>query len=79
MDALQVDCRPDERGEPVPVRFRLGSRELRVVETLDRWPGRGHSYVRVRADDGVLYVLRHDAERGTWSLHSLESPADCGC
>jgi hypothetical protein len=40
---------------------------------LDQWYGRDDEYFKVRADDGSLYVLRHEVsdEQGGWHLASF--------
>jgi hypothetical protein len=39
-----------------------------VTEILDRWPGAGHLYVKLRGSDGATYILRQDLGRGYWRL-----------
>ena len=66
--ALQVDTRQDERGEPVPTRFRLGRRPIEVVAVLDRWPGPDYRYFKLLGDDGGTYILRQDLGTNRWEL-----------
>jgi hypothetical protein len=50
---------------------RAGSASARVVkvaEILDRWPGAGHLYVKLRGSDGATYILRQDLGHGYWWL-----------
>ena len=58
--------KPDER----PLRFRLGDRWLAVVDVTDRWYDPDAIYFRVRADDGDLYILRHDERADEWTLEA---------
>jgi hypothetical protein len=70
---LRVECHAGYRGEESPRRFHLGERALEVAEVLDRWLAPDHRYFKLRADDGGIYVLRHDAESQRWELVSLPS------
>ena len=42
--------------------------EPAVAEVLDRWDGDAHRYFRLRADDGCVYILRHDLRGDFWEL-----------
>ncbi len=66
--ALTVETAPDPSGDALPRRFRHGARVVEAVEILDRWPGAGHLYVKLRGSDGAVYILRQDSERGAWQL-----------
>jgi hypothetical protein len=35
---------------------------------LDRWPGEGYCYFRVRTLEGALYILRHDELDDSWQI-----------
>jgi hypothetical protein len=65
---IQVDCIASPRGEPEPHRLRLGTTDVEVTEVLDRWPGIGHRYFKVRTADGGLYILRHDTAAHAWRV-----------
>ncbi|MEE9608550.1 MAG: hypothetical protein V3U03_12490 [Myxococcota bacterium] len=67
MGDLFVECRQESDAE-VPVRFGWSGRMREVSELLDQWQGADHRYFRVRADDGGLYILRHDLRSGVWLL-----------
>ncbi len=70
---IHVACRTGETGESAPAHFALGPRELDVVEILDRWLDPAHAYFKVRADDGGIYILRHDVNRGRWELKLFDA------
>jgi hypothetical protein len=57
----------DER----PLRFRLGERWLKVEEITDRWYDPEATYFRVKAEDGAMYILRHDERGGDWTLEAF--------
>ena len=65
---LQVETRAGLHGDLEPVAFLLGDRRIEVMEILDRWIGSDHSYFKVHASDGALYILRNEPMRGNWEL-----------
>ncbi|MEJ5357750.1 MAG: hypothetical protein WHT06_03675 [Desulfobacterales bacterium] len=52
----------------------LGERRLAVVEVLDRWAGAEADYVKIRAEDGGLYILRRELRTGLWELAAYQGP-----
>ncbi len=67
---VQVECYSGRKADERPVRFRLDGHEYLVEEVLDQWHGPEHSFFKVRADDGQVYVLRHEISvpDGEWDL-----------
>ena len=65
---VRVDCYAGYRGEEAPRRFRVGDRDLVVVNIIDRWLAPDHRYFKIRAGDGAVYILRHDVVRQVWEL-----------
>lgn len=65
---IKVDCYAGYRGEQEPCAFHLGERRLEVRDITDRWIGPSERCFRCLADDGSLYVLRHDERSGEWDL-----------
>jgi hypothetical protein len=61
-----------------PVRFRLDGHEHLVEEVLDSWYGPEHVFFKVRAEDGNLYILRHETSTpdGAWELISFRESSD---
>lgn len=70
---LSVECYAGHRSDERPLRFSLNERLYEIQEVLDRWYSPGASYFRVRADDGNLYVLKHDEPQDAWSLESFRA------
>ena len=68
---IRVESYAGYRGEEEPRAFWLGERRLDALEIVDRWQGPGYRYFRVKADDGNLYILRHDEAQGTWELKAF--------
>ncbi|MBZ5497634.1 MAG: hypothetical protein LAP85_14620 [Acidobacteriia bacterium] len=74
MGTIRVECYAGYRGDQRPVRFVLGARTYEVREIEDQWYSPGALYFRVHADDGNLYVLRHDETRDQWTLEGFRAP-----
>ena len=68
---IEVNCYAGYRGEQEPRSFQLGERRLQVLEIVDRWIGPTERCFRCRADDGSLYVLRHDERTDAWDLQAF--------
>jgi hypothetical protein len=75
VEELEVECVADERGEWIPRRLGRSGEAREIVDVLDRWPGAGHCYYRVRDDAGALWILRRDDLRGTWWVVAFEQAA----
>ena len=73
---LQVQCYAGSKADERPVRFRLKDRDFIVEEVLDQWYGPGDAFFKVRADDGNLYILRHNPPTDEWSLESFRQTAN---
>lgn len=74
---LEVECHSGRKANERPVRFRLDGREYLIEEVLDQWYGPGDEFFKVRADDGNLYILRHESSpvEGGWHLVSFRQPS----
>ena len=73
---LQVQCYAGWKADERPVRFRLKDRDFIVEEILDQWYSPNGVFFKVRADDGNLYILRHDLPTDEWSLESFRQTAE---
>jgi hypothetical protein len=65
---MRVECSAGYRGEEEPLAFWLGDRRLVVLGIIDRWFAPAQRWVKVDADDGDTYILRHDATSGHWEF-----------
>jgi len=65
---VRVECYAGYRAEESPRRFFIGRREIRVVEIIDRWLSPFQSHVKVRGDDGGIYILRYDPDADAWEM-----------
>jgi hypothetical protein len=66
-----VQCYAGYRGEEEPRRFHWQGREHAVTAILDRWLDPSCRYFKVRSDEGDLFMLRHHAQTGQWTLKPL--------
>jgi hypothetical protein len=69
---VQVECYAGYRGEETPQRVRSGSRNVEVVQVVDRWLAPDHRYFKFDGDDGATYILRHDVAEQCWELTLYE-------
>lgn len=72
---LKVECYSGYRADERPLRFAFagtaGTASYEVQEVLDQWYGVGYQCFKVRADDGNVYILRHEAGNDVWRLDSF--------
>jgi uncharacterized protein (UPF0128 family) len=68
---LRVQCYAGRKADERPVRFQLGNREYVVEEVLDQWYGTDETFYKVCADDGNLYIMRHQDAADEWRLESF--------
>jgi len=73
MSVIRVECYSGYRADERPTRFVLRGRQFDVLDVDDRWYSPGADYFRVRADDGNMYVLRHDVAQDAWSLDAFRT------
>jgi hypothetical protein len=73
---LNVECYAGYKADERPLRFtpaKAGAPTREVKEVLDHWYGPAYQCFKVLADDGNLYILRHDQTDDMWSLDSFRS------
>ena len=68
---VDVQCYAGQRADERPVSFQLGLHKYMVDELLDQWYGPNEKFFKVCADDGNLYILRHNLEADEWILQSF--------
>lgn len=71
---VQVECHPGTRGDELPHRLRFDGRRV-DVEVIDRWEGPAYRYFKLRGSDGGVYIVRHEAVAGVWTLVIYDSDA----
>ena len=65
---LKVSTYSGHKSDERPTAFTHEGHTFQVLEIVDRWYGEDHAYFKLIADDGNLYVIRHDRESDTWEL-----------
>ncbi|HEY2864652.1 MAG TPA: hypothetical protein VGK37_13625 [Casimicrobiaceae bacterium] len=65
---IRVSCYAGYRSEQEPLAFWCGERRLEVRAIVDRWFAPTQRWFKVDADDGDVYVLRHDEASGDWEI-----------
>jgi hypothetical protein len=75
---LTVTTYSGHKADERPTAFTLGGRTFQVLEVVDRWYGEDHAYFKLTADDGNLYVIRHDTAADLWELVMFEAAPPVG-
>ncbi len=70
---VEMESRAEDEGARRPAAFTLLGRTFRVREVVDQWWGSDHTYCKLVADDGNIYVIRHDLESDTWEMVLMEA------
>ncbi len=65
---VQAESYIDKDGIEKLRRVRFDSRQIEIVENIDQWHGADYRYFNVRANDGSLYVFRHNEAAADWQL-----------
>ncbi|MBJ6727233.1 hypothetical protein [Geomesophilobacter sediminis] len=67
-ESISVECYAGYKADERPTSFVFAGRDLEIEAIVDRWYDVDGNYFKVRADDGMLYLLRHDLEVDGWEL-----------
>jgi hypothetical protein len=72
---VRVECYSGRKPYERPVRFWLDDHQRVVEEVLESQYGPNDAFFRIRADDGIVYILRHDTSvaDGEWSLVAFDN------
>ncbi len=73
VSTIRVECYAGHKADERPLRFAIRGRFFDVLEVEDQWYSPAAKYFRVRANDGNLYVLKHDEENDSWSLDAFRA------
>jgi hypothetical protein len=65
---IRVECYAGYRAEQEPCAFWCGERRLEVRAIVDRWFAPTQRWFKVDAEDGDVYILRHDEPSGEWDI-----------
>jgi len=70
---LHVQCYAGSEADETLLRFQLNDHEYLVEDVVDQWYRCSHMVFKLRADEGNLYILRHQTSvpEGKWDLVSF--------
>ena len=74
--SIRVECYAGFRAEQEPLAFWLAERRVVVRAIVDRWLAPRERWFKVDADNGHVYVLRHDELSGDWDIAAFAGGAD---
>ncbi len=70
---IKVEAYSGHRAAERPRSITIGRRTLVVTGILDRWYGPNYEYFKLSADDGCVYIIRHDNVTDLWELVMMEA------
>jgi hypothetical protein len=71
---IRVESYAGDHTLPMPRALHFEAHQVEIAEVIDQWYGPDYRYVKVKGDDGALYILRFDEIRAEWQLTMFESP-----
>ena len=79
-EPVQVECYSGYKANERPIAFTFRDQRQEILEILDRWYEGGIelnsavvNYFKVKADDGIVFLLRYAADSDTWGVRVYES------
>lgn len=73
MDEIRVETYSGQRADERPLRFYAREHCYEVQTVEDKWYSPDVTYFRVIADDGNIYVLRHDEANDVWTMEAFRA------
>lgn len=73
MSEIRVECYAGYKADERPVRFCAGENTYAVESVDDKWYSPDATFFRVTANDGNVYVLRHDHANDRWTLEAFRA------
>jgi hypothetical protein len=64
---MRVQIEPHADLKAAPRSLYRGERRIDIIEIMDQWYGPGYRYVKVRAYDDSVYILRFDEIGDQWN------------
>lgn len=64
---VQVEVQADNP-KTTPRSLYWDERRIGIVELIDQWYGPDYRYVKLKGDDGGVYILRFDEIRNEWAM-----------
>ena len=70
-----VKCYSGSKGDEIPKSFKYIDKTIDVYDIFDRWYEGGqtptqsiYNYFKIKTIDGQIFLLRHNVNRGSWSV-----------
>jgi hypothetical protein len=73
---IQIEPHADLRAAPRSL-FR-GERRIDIIEIMDQWYGPDYRYVKLRAHDNSVYIIRFDEIGDQWELIMFSAARGAG-
>ena len=73
MSKIRVECYAGYKADERPLRFFAGGNTYGVDSVDDKWYSPDATFFRVTANDGNVYVLRHDQANDRWTLEAFRA------
>jgi hypothetical protein len=64
---IKVAAHADDVGAPLRSLY-WDARRIGIVDVIDQWYGPDYRYIKVKGDDGGVYILRFDELGKEWAL-----------
>ena len=66
---MRIEAKLDLGDIGAPLRsLYWNDRRIDIIEIIDQWYGADYRYVKVKDNDGGLYILRFDERLNEWAL-----------
>jgi len=75
---IEVECYSGYKANERPISFTLDDRKLIVEKIIDHWKGPDFEYFKLLADDGKVYLLKHDEMGDKWEVERVYEYRNCG-
>jgi hypothetical protein len=72
MPVIEVQCYAGYRADERPRSFILNERTHIIEHIIDRWRSPEFEFFKVAADDGKVYLLKHDMRQHAWACENVQ-------
>jgi hypothetical protein len=65
---MRIQIEPHANLRAAPRSLFRGERRIDIIEIMDQWYGPDYRYVKLRAHDNSVYIIRFDEIGDQWEL-----------
>lgn len=65
---IKVECYSGFKADEKPLSFIIDDKRLKVEKIIDQWRTPESDCFKVLADDGQIYLLKHDIRNDGWAI-----------